>query len=146
MTIDRGVVHDVIASDAPAVSIHAYSPPLTEMGYREIREMMTVGNARPVSGFKPHRSSTCRSERLVSAGSLVRPPCRQWNGTTAGGVSVGSGSCRPPTGRSRGSMPPGRPGLDAADVQARVLPAPVGLAETIMATWPGGALIVTRGE
>jgi hypothetical protein len=32
--IERGVVHDVIASSpVPSVSVHVYSPPLTAMGY-----------------------------------------------------------------------------------------------------------------
>jgi quercetin dioxygenase-like cupin family protein len=33
VTVPRGVVHDVLAGDGPALSVHVYSPPLTSMSY-----------------------------------------------------------------------------------------------------------------
>jgi hypothetical protein len=31
--VERGVVHDVVATAATSVSVHAYSPPLTRMSF-----------------------------------------------------------------------------------------------------------------
>ncbi len=33
VTVDHGVVHDVVAIHGPAYSVHVYSPPLTEMSF-----------------------------------------------------------------------------------------------------------------
>ena len=33
VTVDHGVVHDVVAINGPAYSVHVYSPPLSEMSF-----------------------------------------------------------------------------------------------------------------
>jgi quercetin dioxygenase-like cupin family protein len=56
-SVARGVVHDVRASDtAPTVSIHAYSPPITQMTYYA----HTTGGLRPT-----HTVDTDEPEQAV---------------------------------------------------------------------------------
>src|SRR3954465_4730739 len=54
--IPTGAVHDVRAVDEPAVSIHAYSPPLEQMTYYEPDEARGLLAVRPLVGTEPELS------------------------------------------------------------------------------------------
>lgn len=41
-----GWVHDVVSAEDAAISVHAYSPPLTAMSYYEVTERLTVRRTR----------------------------------------------------------------------------------------------------
>ncbi len=51
-TVDGGTVHDVIAVGTGALSVHAYSPPLTSMGFYDDTGQSLL-DRRPVDGRTP---------------------------------------------------------------------------------------------
>src|SRR4051812_49322121 len=54
--VERGVVHDVRAvGDELAVSIHAYSPPLTQMTYYDLSDDSTLHVTRSVETYEPEQ-------------------------------------------------------------------------------------------
>jgi hypothetical protein len=52
VTIEEGTVHDVIAVGSGALSVHAYSPPLTSMGFYDETGQILL-DRRPVDGRMP---------------------------------------------------------------------------------------------
>ncbi|MDX3352170.1 cysteine dioxygenase family protein [Streptomyces sp. ME01-24h] len=60
-----GHVHDVAnASAAPAVSVHAYSPPLTAMAYYAVDDARSLRRTRTVLTDEPEPSAVPRAVRL----------------------------------------------------------------------------------
>lgn len=56
VSFERGVVHDVVATNRVAYSIHAYSPPLEVMSFYDIPSLATRSGATPA--FSHIQSST----------------------------------------------------------------------------------------
>ena len=85
VTIEGGIVHDVTAVGSGALSVHAYSPPLTSMGFYDETGQRLL-DRRPVEGRMPavtqppamHPAGRHRNRRAIltgpagSAGSPLR--------------------------------------------------------------------------
>jgi predicted metal-dependent enzyme (double-stranded beta helix superfamily) len=66
-----GHVHDVVnASAAPAVSVHAYSPPLTAMSYYAVDDTGSLRRTRTVLTDEPEPSAVPRRAPLALSRSL----------------------------------------------------------------------------